>query len=183
MDLTDSIAPKSDQLNADDLIAGPITVTIDRVTGGSTEQPVNVHLVERPGRPYRPSKSMRRVLVIAWGRESDLYAGRRLTLYRNPDITFGREAVGGIEISHLSNIDGPLTMSLTATRGKKRTNTVQPLPDASPASHTMPELSTVDECREHYRRRQAEGASAQELSEITSVASALALASETADGE
>lgn len=181
MDLTDSIAPKSDQLNADDLIAGPITVTIDRVTGGNTEQPVNIHLTERPGRPYRPSKSMRRILVMAWGRESDIYAGRRITLYRNPDIKFGGEKVGGIEISHLSGIDGPLTMSLTATRGKKRAHSVQPLPDAAATSYTMPELATVDECREHYRRRQAEGASAQELSEITSVASALALASETGE--
>jgi hypothetical protein len=70
MDLTESIAPKSDQLNADDLISGPVTVTIREVAKGSPELPVDVHLVEFPGRAYRPSKRMRRVMVMAWGAEA-----------------------------------------------------------------------------------------------------------------
>jgi hypothetical protein len=98
MDLSQTIVPKSDQLNADDLIAGPVTVTISDVVNGTAEQPVDVRLVEYPGRAYRPSKSMRRVLVSAWTADGALYAGRRLTLYRNPDIMFGRDKVGGIEI-------------------------------------------------------------------------------------
>ncbi|MDF9748670.1 hypothetical protein [Arthrobacter sp. ES3-54] len=128
MDLTESIAPKSDQLNADDLMAGPVTVTIAEVAKGTPEQPVDVHLVEFPGRAYRPSKSMRRVMVSAWGAEASTYAGHRLTLVRNPEITFGRDKVGGIEISHLSHIDKPLTIALTATRGKRKNFTVAPLP-------------------------------------------------------
>ena len=129
MDLTESIAPRSDQLNADDLISGPITVTIQEVVKGTAEQPVDVRLVEFPGRAYRPSKSMRRVLVMAWGPEASAYAGRRLTLYRNPEITFGKDKVGGIEISHLSNLTKPLTVALTATRGRRKNFTVQPLPE------------------------------------------------------
>lgn len=125
--MTESIAPKSDQLNADDLMAGPVTVTIREVAKGSAEQPVDVHLVEFPGRAYRPSKSMRRVMVLAWGPEASAYTGRRLTLYRNPEITFGKDKVGGIEISHLSNLPKPLTVALTATRGKRKSFTVQPL--------------------------------------------------------
>lgn len=131
MDLTESIAPKSDQLNADDLISGPVTVTIAEVAKGTPEQPVDVHLVEFPGRAYRPSKSMRRVMVSAWGAEASTYAGHRITLFRNPEITFGRDKVGGIEISALSHIDKPLTVALTATRGKRKNFTVQPL--AAPA--------------------------------------------------
>jgi hypothetical protein len=127
MDMTESIAPKSDQLNADDLMAGPMTVTISEVAKGTPEQPVDVHLVEFPGRAYRPSKSMRRVMVIAWGAEASTYAGHRITLFRNPEITFGRDKVGGIEISHLSHIDKPLTVALTATRGKRKNFTVAPL--------------------------------------------------------
>jgi hypothetical protein len=127
MDLTESIAPKSDQLNADDLISGPVTVTIREVAKGTAEQPVDVHLVEFPGRAYRPSKSMRRVMVTAWGSEASTYAGHRLTLFRNPEITFGRDKVGGIEVSHLSHIYKPLTIALTATRGKRKSFTVQPL--------------------------------------------------------
>lgn len=127
MDLTQSITPRSDQLNADDLIAHPITVTIANVTAGNTEQPVNVELVEYPGRPYKPSKSMRRVLVAAWGAEASAYHGRRLTLFRNPDIKFGGIAVGGIEIAALSHIDKPVTIALTTTRGKRNDFTVQPI--------------------------------------------------------
>jgi len=128
MDLSTSIIPKSDQLNADDLMAGPITVTIADVKQGSVEQqPVDVVLVEYPGRAYRPSKSMRRVMVNAWGPETSTYTGRQLTLYRNPDITFGKERVGGIEISHLSHIDAPVTVALTRTRGQRRAFTVEPL--------------------------------------------------------
>lgn len=124
MDLTQSIAPKSDQLNADDLISGPVTVTITEVRAGTPEQPVDVILAEYPGRAYRPSKSMRRVMVSAWGAEASTYAGHRLTLVRNPEITFGRDKVGGIEIAEMSHITKPLTVALTATRGKRKNFTV-----------------------------------------------------------
>ena len=49
----------------------------------------------------------------------------RLTLYRNPDITFGGAKVGGIEISHMSHLDKPLTLALTRARGKRTPFTVQ----------------------------------------------------------
>jgi hypothetical protein len=135
MDLTASIAPKSDQINADDLISGPRTFTVESVTEGSTEQPFNIHLAENPGRPYRPSKSMRRVLVMAWGKESDEWpTGGRITLFRDPEVTFGRDAVGGIKISHLSHIDRPMTFALTEKRGSRKPHTVEPLPDVAPVT-------------------------------------------------
>lgn len=130
MNISDTIAPNSDQVNAEDLIAGPRNVTITQVEKGSTEQPVFIHLAEFPGRTYRPSKSMRRVLVAAWGPEASDYIGRRLTIYRNPDITFGRDRVGGIQISALSHIDKPLTIALTVSRGKRAPVLVQPLAEA-----------------------------------------------------
>jgi hypothetical protein len=134
MDLTASIAPKSDQINADDLISGPRTFTVESVTEGSTEQPFNIHLVENPGRPYRPSKSMRRVLVMAWGKESDDWpTGGRITLFRDPEVKFGRDEVGGIKISHLSHIDRPMTFALTEKRGSRKPHTVEPLPGVAPA--------------------------------------------------
>lgn len=144
MDLTATIAPKSDQINAEDLIAGPRTFTIDRVAAGSDEQPVNVHLVELPGRPYRPSKSMRRVMVAAWGKEAGEYAGRRLTLYRDPKVKFGGDAVGGIKISHLSHIGKRLAIALTVTRGKRAPHVVEPLSDRAPAT-TEPTAEQVAE--------------------------------------
>ena len=130
MDLTASIIPKSDQINADDLMAGPITATIEDVRSGSAEQPVDVILKEYPGRAYRPSKSMRRVLVSAWGKEGADYIGKRLTLFRNPDIAFGGIKLGGVEIAAMSDLEKPLTVALTTTRSKRKNFTVKPLTEA-----------------------------------------------------
>ena len=147
MDLTTTIVPKSDQINAEDLLAGPVTVTVESVAAGNAEQPVDVHLVEFPGRAYRPSKTMRRVLVRVWGKESDAFAGRRMTLYRDPDVKFGGQKIGGVKISHMSGIDKPVQLALTETRGKRALHTVQPLPDAAPSSPAPePPTETVAEC-------------------------------------
>jgi len=128
MDMSETIIPRSDQQNYDDYIAsGPRTVTISAVTKGNAEQPVNVELKEYPGRPFKPNKSMRRVLVMAWGVESSAYVGRRLTLVGNPEVVYGGKAVGGIEIAEMSHINKPLTVALTATRGKRKNFTVKPL--------------------------------------------------------
>jgi hypothetical protein len=173
MDLSPSIEPKSDQLNADDLISGPVTVTIVDVTPGSAEQPVNVTLAEYPGRPYRPSKSMRRVMVTAWGRDSASYTGRRLVLFRNPSIRFGADQVGGIQISHLSHIGKPLQIPLTVKRGQKQTFKVQPLAEPAPApAPEIPDLGTVEALRDYYQQRQREGATPDELGAIAAAAQA-----------
>ena len=63
MDMSETIQPRSDQMNFDDVAAVPATVTITAVTRGSAEQPVNIQTAEYPNRPWKPSKSMRRVLV------------------------------------------------------------------------------------------------------------------------
>ena len=131
MDLTESIAPRSDQLNAEDLLTGPRTFTVEKVTEGNAEQPVNVHLVEFPGRPFKPSKTVRRIMVAAWGKDSTAYTGRRMTLYRDPSVRFGGQDVGGIRVSHMSHIDKRLVLALTVTRGKRAPYTVEPLVEAA----------------------------------------------------
>jgi hypothetical protein len=132
MDMTETIAPKSDQINAEDLLTGPRTFTVAEVRKGSAEQPVDIHLVEFPGRPYRPSKTERRVIVSGWGVEASEYAGKRFTLYRDPEVTFGRDKVGGIKISHMSHIDKRLELMLTATRGRRAKRIVEPLVESTP---------------------------------------------------
>lgn len=145
MDLTETIAATSDQLDAVDLLGGPRTFTITRVVvKGGAEQPVDIHLAEFP-RVWRPSKSMRRVLVAAWGADSTAYVGRRLTLYCDPDVTFGKDRVGGSRISHLSHIAKPLAVPLLVTRGRSAIFTVQPLADA-PESPSAPTLEQIAEC-------------------------------------
>lgn len=127
MDITKTTEPRSDQQNFDDYVAGPKTVTVTEVKAGSAEQPVELHLAEYPGRPFKPGKSMRRVLIACWGPEASAYVGRKMTLYGDPDVRFGGQTVGGIRIGALSNLDGPKTIQLTVTRGKRAPFIVQPL--------------------------------------------------------
>jgi hypothetical protein len=128
-DLSMTIAPKSDQINADDLIAGPITITVTRVSAdpSAPEQPVSINFEGDSGKPYKPCKSMRRVLVAVWGKDGAAYPGRSMTLYRDADVQFGGIKVGGIRISHMSDIAAPITMALTATRANRKPYTVKPL--------------------------------------------------------
>ena len=128
MNLASTIAPKSDQLNADDLLAGPRTIRIAAVeSGASPEQPVSVRFDGDNGRPYKPGNSMRRVLVAMWGSEGAAYIGRRLTIYCDKTITFGPDTTGGIRISHASDISAPVEIALTVKRGKRKPFRVEPL--------------------------------------------------------
>lgn len=130
MDITATLEAKSLQLNTDDLIAGPKTITITKVLAGSAEQPVAVSFEGDGGKPWYPCKSMRRVLVAAWGADASQYVGRQVTLFRDPSVNYGGIAVGGIRVSHLSHLDGPLVIALTVTRQKRAAYKVQPLPAA-----------------------------------------------------
>lgn len=136
MDMTPSLAPKSNQLNSDDLITGPRTITITSVVAGNAEQPVAVHFDGDQGKPWYPAKSMRRVLVAAWGADASQYVGRSLTLFRDPEVSYGGIKVGGIRISHLSHLDNPLSIALTVTRQKRAPYKVLPL--ATPAPTPAP---------------------------------------------
>lgn len=120
VDLSKTIEPKSDQTSADDLVAGPRTIQVTGVEAGTTEQPIIVHYKGDNGRPYKPCKSMRRLMVKMWGKNGDEYAGKSMTLFCDPTVTFGADAVGGIRISHMSHIERDETIMLTASRGKKK---------------------------------------------------------------
>ena len=133
LDMTDTIVAKSDQLNSDDLMGGPRTVTITKVARASTaEQPIAVSFEGDAGKPYMPCKSMRRVMVTMWGPDAVAYAGRSMTLYRDADVTWGGMAVGGIRISHMSHITEPVTLALTATKKVRKPFRVLPLMIAEP---------------------------------------------------
>lgn len=129
-DMTAVIQPKSDQLNSDSLQTGPITIKVSAVKITPGEQPVTVAYEGDDGKPWRPCKSMARVLVAGWGPDASKYVGKSLTLFRDPAVTWGGLAVGGIRISHMSDLDGALTLALTATRGNKKAFKVLPLKPA-----------------------------------------------------
>lgn len=135
VDMSQFIAARSDQLNADDLMDNPRIITITRVTASpdSAEQPVSIHYEGGEGRPFKPCKTMRRIMVAVWGKDASKYVGRSMKLYRDPDVQFGGMKVGGIRVSHMSHIDGDKTVALLVTRGRKAPYTVRPLADAPAA--------------------------------------------------
>ena len=126
-DLRSTIVPKSDQLNAEQLLTGDMTVTVSDVGLGSDDQPVIIHYISDDGRPYKPCKTMRKVLIFAWGEDGRKWVGRSMTLYCDQTVKFGGMNVGGIRISHLSDIQREIAISLTATRGKKAPHTIKVL--------------------------------------------------------
>jgi hypothetical protein len=128
MDITHTIVPKSDQLNADSFMGGPKTYTVAKVTAneGSADQPINIYFEGEP-LVFRPCKSMRRVIVKIWGPDASKYAGRGMTLYRDPKVKWGGMEVGGIRISHMSGLEKAEVMALTETRAQRKPYTVQPL--------------------------------------------------------
>ena len=126
--LLPTIQAKSDQLNAEDLIGGPMTVNITGVkVTTSDDQPVWISFEGDGGKPFKPCKTVRRLLVRVWGEDGSAYAGRRMTLYLDPEVKYGGMKVGGIRVSHVSHIEAPQSFYLTETRGKKRQITVKPL--------------------------------------------------------
>jgi hypothetical protein len=143
MDISDTLAPNSDQLDAVDLLGGARTFTVTKVSKGSAEQPVNVHLAEFP-RVWRPGKSMRRVLAACWGTDGSVWVGRSVRLFCDESVRFGNDVVGGTRISHLSHIDGVKRIPLLVSRGKSATFTVHPMTDADRIGWLRDEWKTAD---------------------------------------
>lgn len=128
-DMASVTAPKSDQINADDLISGPMIITVTGVQiRAGEEQPVSIQFRDS-AKVYRPCKSMSRVLMAVWGADAKVYAGRSLKLYRDPDVTWGGLKIGGIRISEMTDMkdNRPVTMALTATKKSRALFTVKPL--------------------------------------------------------
>lgn len=119
-DISDTLAPNSDQLDAVELLGGPRVFTISKVSKGNPEQPVNIHLAEFD-RPWRPGKSMRRVMVACWGPDANQYVGRSIKLWCDPKVSFGGSEVGGVRILEMSHLDKPRGIPLLVSRGKSAT--------------------------------------------------------------
>lgn len=120
-DISESLQAKSDQLNALDLAGIEMTITINNVTyKPGTDQPVWVHFDGDHGKPWKPSKGMRRILSTAWGSITEKWHGRRVTIFCNPDVTFGGEKVGGIQIKAMTDIpENGMRFALALNRKKR----------------------------------------------------------------
>lgn len=143
MDISDTLAPKSDQLDAVDLLGSPPRIfTIEKVTRGNSEQPVSVHLAEFP-RPWRPGKNQRRVLAHLWTNNASTWTGRQVELFCDPDVLFGGIKVGGIRISRMSHINGPQSVPIIIKKGSSGAYKVDPLPDAPAPNPNAAKIATL----------------------------------------
>lgn len=118
-DLRDTIIPNSNQLNAEQLIGSSMSITVTEVKRGDGDQPVSIHYENDQGRPFKPCKTMRKILIFAWGDDGREWAGKSMTIFCDPEVKFGGVKVGGIRISHLSDIERDMAVSLNTTKGKK----------------------------------------------------------------
>jgi hypothetical protein len=127
IDMSRFIEARSDQLNSDDLLGAPRTVTITKGTGCEGDQPIAIYFEGDNGKPFKPCKTIRRVLVAVWGRYASEYVGRSMTLYRDDAVTFGGLQVGGIRISHMSHLDKETIVVVAKSKGKKAGMKIMPL--------------------------------------------------------
>jgi hypothetical protein len=161
LDMSRFIEAKSDQLNADDLIGTSKTITVTNVTGSDGEQPVAIHYAGDNGKPFKPCKTIRRVLVGVWGKFASDYVGRSMTLYRDDRVTFGGLEVGGIRISHMSHMEKETLVVVMKSKGKKVGIKVLPLTatvetaafTVENARQLLRDASTLDELAATWRSK------------------------------
>ncbi len=127
MDVSTTLTANSDQINACDLFGGPITVKVKSVNlGGSKDQPMSLYL-EGDRQPFKPCLSMRRILVKLWGKESDTWIGKSMTLYCDESVMWAGERAGGIRISHMQGLPSPQDVIVRASSHSVTKYTVLPL--------------------------------------------------------
>jgi hypothetical protein len=129
MDLSKTIMPKSDQLNADDLIVGSKTIKIRDIKGGSDDaQPVCIYFYGDSDKPFKPCKSVRRILVQLWGADGLKYIGRKLTIFRDDTVKWAGVEIGGIRVSHASHISQSTRVLVTTAKNKRTPMVIEVLP-------------------------------------------------------
>jgi hypothetical protein len=143
LDLTALTEAKSDQLNADDLIGKNRIITItDVVKADDQQQPIIVSYEGDNGKPWKPCKTMIRALVYLWGNDASQFSGRNLELYRDPEVTYGKDKVGGIRIHAASHIDSAIDIVLTIRRGQKKPYKILKLVSGNKKTNTPQETAT-----------------------------------------
>jgi hypothetical protein len=100
---------------------------VRKVAGNDGDQPVSIYFEGDNNKPFKPCKTIRRVLLAVWGKFATDYVGRSMTIYRDDSVTFGGLNTGGIRISHMSHIDKETVVVVMKTKGKKAGITIKPL--------------------------------------------------------
>ena len=123
--VSQTVLAKSDQLNFDDFTGAKKVILITDVKVTMGDQPISVFYDGHNGKPWKPSLGMRRLLIEAYGEESDNWVGKSIELYGDETVKWAGAAIGGIRISALSDIDKKgLTAFIAISRGKRRKATI-----------------------------------------------------------
>lgn len=118
-DLAKFCEARSDQLNNVDLIAGNRIIKITKVKVTATgKQDVIISYEGDNGKPWKPCKTMARIMMEAWSDDIQKWVGKSVELFRDPNQTFGPHIVGGTRIRALSGIDADFTTQVIVTRGQ-----------------------------------------------------------------
>lgn len=163
-DMSDFTGSSSEFLAANDVLEPRIVeiidtyVDIDSVnnqTGGGkskdTPNPVCIVLKGYEHKVWRPGVNTRRVLRGLYGSQPANYIGKKLRLYRDPNVTFGRNKSGGVRISHASGLKEEVYIPVTPSAGRSDNWKIEPLDRITREQVTREQIencATLDELRE-----------------------------------
>lgn len=147
---------KSDQLNNVDLISGKRIIKINKVKVTNTgKQDCTIWYDGDNGKPWKPCKTMARILMEAWGENIQNYVGKYVELFRDPEVLYGGKKEGGIRISGLSDIKSEFETVVRISRQQTKpvmiTKIVPPREDMPLADLTEAGKTASSHGTEHYK--------------------------------
>lgn len=128
-----------DYMNADTLLAGDLTLTIDSVSLEEvedkdkklTKNKLVIYWQEHGAKPWIPCKTSAKSLSVVWGDSLRAWKGRKVTLFRDPTVKFGSKTTGGIRVRGMPDLPSPVSFEFAAnTKTRPKTFTLIPTSDA-----------------------------------------------------
>ena len=104
-DIVKFCEPKSDQLNAADLISCNKIIKIKKVRVTATgTQDCTIWFEGDNDKPWKPCKTMGRIMLERYGSDIQKWVGKYIELFRDPEVVYGGKKEGGIRIAAMSDI-------------------------------------------------------------------------------
>lgn len=129
-----TVETRSDQWNAQDFLGGPRTFTVEAVKPGTGPNGLYDVVLQGETRLWRPPKTVIDVMNALWGDEDTDWMGKRVALYNEESVSFGKSEVGGIRVCGASGITEQKKFRVKEKKmGNPKIYTIDPLPDAPSA--------------------------------------------------
>ena len=139
--LAEVLAPESDTLAGDDLIAGPRVITIKAIcVEKGQDRPLIINFHGDEGRPFKPCKTTARTLASLWGGDFEKWVGRSVELYRDPDVVYAGKNTGGVRVKAVSDITQRQDVPERLNGKQVKVRKIEPLKVQSP--HPEPQKDT-----------------------------------------